>query len=101
MHTRKIPILIIAASTILGTAAQPDPSYKPRRLNKAIELLEDGQTIYYTNAAAGSGEGGRGAPLQPGPPEPQPGYEEGRRMAHTWADVIMYDMEHHPLDFER
>src|SRR5258708_444910 len=64
--------------------AQPDPNYKPRRLNKAIELLEDGQPIYYTN---------NGAPY--GAPA---GYEEGKKAAQTWADVIMYEGEHSPID---
>src|SRR6266852_6219554 len=64
--------------------AQPDPNYKPRRLNKAIELLEDGQPIYYTN---------NGAPY--GAPA---GYEEGKKASQTWADVIMYEGEHSPID---
>jgi 4-hydroxy-2-oxoheptanedioate aldolase len=63
----------------VGLYAQPDPNYKPKRINRAIELLEAGQPIYYT--------GGRG------------GYEEGKKMAHTWADYINYEMEHGPLDF--
>ena len=53
--------------------------YTPKRINKCIELLERGQPIYY---AAGYG-----------------GYEEGRKMAQTWADYIIYNMEHSPLDF--
>lgn len=54
-------------------------SYKPKRINKAIELLEQGQPIYYT--------GGHG------------GYEEGLKMSKTWADYINYEMEHGSLDF--
>ena len=45
------------------------------RINRAIELLAAGQPIYYT----GSGEHT---------------YEGGRKMAHTWADYIAYEMEH-------
>lgn len=41
--------------------------YKPKRINKAIELLEQGQPIYYTTTSGG-------------------GYEEGRKLAKTWAD---------------
>lgn len=54
---------------------------KPKRINKAIELLEQGQPIYYTGARGGAG------------------YEEGKKMAHTWADYINYEMEHGQLDF--
>ena len=32
-----------------------DPHYKPRRINKAIELWEDGQPIYYNSAGMGPG----------------------------------------------
>jgi hypothetical protein len=70
--------------TIVPAMAQPDPNYKPRRLNKAIELLEDGQPIYYTGAVGGSA-----------------GYEEGKKMAQTWADVVMYEMEHDPFDLQK
>ena len=82
-------------------AAQQDPNYKPRRLNKAIELLEDGQPIFYTGAGNGGEGGGRGTPMPPGPPPPMPGYEEGKKMAHTWADMIIYEMEHQPLALEK
>ncbi|MBM3957502.1 MAG: hypothetical protein FJ313_05570 [Gemmatimonadetes bacterium] len=49
------------------------------RINRAIELLEQGQPVYQ----AGAGE------LT---------YENGRRMAGTWADVLMVEFEHHPFD---
>ncbi len=32
-----------------------DRNYKPRRLNKCIELWEDGQPAYYTSAGMGPG----------------------------------------------
>lgn len=51
----------------------------PKRINKAIELLESGQPVYY-----GYGRGG---------------YDEGKAAAKTWADVLMYDMEGAALDF--
>ena len=44
------------------------------RINRAIELLEQGQPIYYTGAGERS-------------------YEGGKKAAGTWADFIMYDME--------
>lgn len=66
-----------------ANAAQPQatseaPTPKPKRLNKCIELLEQGQPIYYTMATGG--------------------YDEGKKLAQTWADMIIYDMEHGPLD---
>src|SRR5215471_17544570 len=55
---------------------------KPKRVNRAIELLEQGQPIYYT----GSHEGTDGS------------FEQGVKDAQTWADYISYDMEHAPFD---
>jgi 4-hydroxy-2-oxoheptanedioate aldolase len=70
----------LAASFLaVNLAAQPDPNYKPKRLNKAIELLQDDVTIFYTGAGGG-------------------GYDQGVKMAKTWADVIMYEMEHGAFD---
>jgi len=54
---------------------------KPKRVNKAIELLEQGQPIYYTGAHGG--------------------FEEGVKMAQTYADYITYEMEHGPYDVPR
>ncbi len=51
----------------------------PARINKAIELLERDQPVYYKGAYGG--------------------YDEGLALAQTWADIIMYNMEHKPLDF--
>ena len=65
-----------------GTASDVhggDASYEPTRINKAIELLERDQPIYYTQVNAG-------------------GYEEGKALAQTWADYITYNMEHSPFD---
>ena len=47
----------------------------PQRINRAIELLEQGQPVYYTGAGELT-------------------YENGRAMAKTWADYITIDMEH-------
>jgi 4-hydroxy-2-oxoheptanedioate aldolase len=55
--------------------------YKPKRINRAIELLASGQPIYYTTIRGGAG------------------YDDGKRMAQTWADYITYEMEHGQLDF--
>ncbi|MCW5981364.1 MAG: hypothetical protein KIT09_24985 [Bryobacteraceae bacterium] len=67
-------ISLILGLANLGSSAPPTP----KRINKAIELLEQGQPVYYT---MGTG-----------------GYEEGKKMAQTWADFIIYDMEHGPFD---
>ncbi len=60
-------------------AARAVSDYQPRRINKSIELLERAQPIYY-DASTG-------------------GYEEGMRMASTWGDYIIYNVEHVALDF--
>src|SRR5690349_20812615 len=54
----------------------------PKRINRAIELLEQGQPVYYTGAHTG-------AVLT---------YEAGREMAGTWADYINIGMEHGCFD---
>ena len=57
-----------------GSQAASTPA-APKRINKAIELLEQGQPIYYTQVSRG-------------------GYDEGVEMAQTWADYITYNFEH-------
>ena len=57
---------------------------KPKRINQAIELLEQGQPIYYT----GSHNGATGT------------FEQGKLDAQTWADYISYDMEAAPYDIQ-
>ena len=49
------------------------------RINKCIELLQQGQEIFTTGA-------------------PELTYEAGREMAQTWADMILTDFEHRPFD---
>jgi 4-hydroxy-2-oxoheptanedioate aldolase len=70
--------LILAVVTTAGLAQQA----KPKRINRAIELLEQGQPIYYT----GSHSGTAGT------------FEQGKSDAQTFADYISYDMEHAPFD---
>ena len=60
-----------------NSAAQK--TWQPKRINKCIELLESGQPIYYASAYGG--------------------YELGVKMAHTWADYIVFNMEHNPVNF--
>src|SRR5258708_37471325 len=52
------------------------------RVNKCVELLAQGQPIYYTSVE-------------------DRGYEGGRAAAKTWADYITYEMEHGPYDVTR
>jgi len=52
------------------------------RINKAVELLEQRQPVYFEFVdSAGAG-----------------GYDGGRALAQTWADYITYDMEHSAFD---
>ena len=50
-----------------------------KRINRCIELLEQGEYLYYTGAG----------PLT---------YENGKKQAKTWADFLMVDYEHSPFD---
>jgi len=61
-----------------------DLNYKPRRLNKVIELWEDGQPMYYGGSGLGPG-------VDP--------YAQGVRMARTYMDAINVEMEHGAIDF--
>lgn len=69
--------MVVAQSGFAQTNEQSN--LKTPRVNKCIELLAAQQPIYY---AAGYG-----------------GYDVGKMMAGTWADYILFNMEHNPLDF--
>ena len=69
----------------LPLVASVDPNYKPRRINKAIELWEDNQVVAYAEYGAS------GAPDC---------FEEGKRMAKTWCDAINFEMENDSLSFD-
>jgi 4-hydroxy-2-oxoheptanedioate aldolase len=62
----------------MASPQQTSTAPKPKRLNKAIELLEMGEPVYFITARGG--------------------YDEGKKAAQTWADAICYDMEHSPLN---
>ena len=62
-----------------------DLNYKPRRLNKVIELWEDGQPVYYTSWGVGPGT------------DP---YEQGKKMCKTYADAINIEFEHGLFDLK-
>lgn len=68
----------------LPQVSSADPHYKPRRVNKAIELWEDNQVAFYN------------VYMPSGAPD---GYEEGKRMAQTYCDAINYEMENGSFDF--
>src|SRR5256886_16637090 len=70
---------VIGCLYVAGIHAQPA---KPKHINRAIDLLEQGQPIYYT----GSHEGTDG------------NFAQGVKDAQTYADYISYDMEHAPFD---
>ena len=72
-------VTVIGCVFVAGMQAQPA---KGKRINRAIELLEQGQPIYYT----GSHEGTEG------------NFDQGVKDAQTYADYISYDMEHAPFD---
>src|SRR4029077_1009028 len=57
---------------------------KAKRINRAIELLDQGQPIYYTGSHSGT-EGS---------------FEQGKKDAQTYADYLSYDMEHAPYDIK-
>ena len=77
------PFCVVACfGLVLGVSTTVAQAPKPRRINRAIELLDSGQPIYYT----GSHEGTDG------------NFEQGVKDAQTYADYISYDMEHAPFD---
>ena len=79
MRKRLSCLCVLLPMGVLVAIAQTPTS---NRINKAIELLAQGQPIYYT----GSHEGTEGS------------FEQGVKDAQTWADYISYDMEHAPFD---
>jgi 4-hydroxy-2-oxoheptanedioate aldolase len=78
--------LFTAVATSIAQTPSPAPAQapQPKRINRAIELLEEGQPIYYT----GSHSGTAGT------------FDQGKQDAQTWADYISYDMEAAPYDIE-
>jgi 4-hydroxy-2-oxoheptanedioate aldolase len=73
---------ILRCTIVLSLAVAAAQTSKPKRINRAIELLEHGQPIYYTGSHSGT-EGS---------------FDQGKKDAQTWADYISYDMEHAPYD---
>jgi 4-hydroxy-2-oxoheptanedioate aldolase len=75
-------VCIAAAVAVVSDMSARAQASKPKHVNRAIELLEAGQPVYYT----GSHSGTEGT------------FEAGKQDAQTWADYISYDMEHAPYD---
>src|SRR5258706_12004301 len=73
---------VCAVFALIVVTVLADDAPKGKRINRAIELLAEGQPIYYT----GSHSGTAGT------------FEQGVKDAQTYADYISYDMEHAPFD---
>jgi 4-hydroxy-2-oxoheptanedioate aldolase len=84
MKNTKTALLCFVAclGLVIGAASIAGQTPKAKRINRAIELLEQGQPIYYT----GSHSGTAGT------------FDQGVKDAQTYADYISYDMEHAPFD---
>src|SRR5580692_12737314 len=81
LKTALVSFIACFALVFFATMTSADAP-KPKRINLAIELLEQGQPVYYT----GSHSGTEGT------------YEQGVKDSQTYADYISYDMEHAPFD---
>lgn len=82
-------LFVLIALTALWTlnlatlGGQNQAPYKPKRLNRAIELLEQKQPVYFTGAIG------------------ERDYEDGKKMAQSYADFIDYPLEHDPFDMSK
>ncbi len=81
--------LALAFGVVAMLAEGGNPAYKAKRINRAVELLADGQPIYYTGSHTGA-PGGSG--------DVSSAFEQGKKDAQTFADYISYDMEHTAYD---
>jgi hypothetical protein len=82
-----LPLALVCCVAILAQNRSTD--YKPKRVNRAVELLADGQPIYYTGSHSGA-PGGTG--------DAAASFEQGQKDSQTYADYISYDMEHTAYD---
>jgi len=73
-------VLLYVVSLTSGSPAMQ--AAKAKRINRAVELLGEGQPIYYTGSHSGT----------------TGNFEQGKLDAQTYADYISYDMEHAPYD---
>lgn len=72
-------VALVAALGPIAVWAQTDSAPSPTRINRAIELLQAGQPVYYQQTTGG-------------------GYDDGMRLASTESDYITYEMEHGAFD---
>jgi len=79
-----MPLALIAVCSALLFVSISAQAPKPKHINRAIELLEARQPVYYTGSHSGT-EGS---------------FEAGKADAQTYADYISYDMEHAPYDIK-
>ena len=73
--------MLARALALVLLVAHPGLAVAAKRVNKAIELLAQGQPVYYTTSRGG--------------------YAEGKELAGTWADYINYELEHGAFDIPR
>jgi len=76
--------ILCPIAILLAVAALSGQTPKAKRLNRIIDILEQGQPVYYDSSHDGIAGG----------------VELGKKDAQTWADYIVYDMEHAPWDIE-
>jgi 4-hydroxy-2-oxoheptanedioate aldolase len=80
---RRTALAALAGGAVALASARPSRAAGAKRVNKAIELLAADQPIYYFTEGRGGSQGG---------------FEEGLRLAKTWADFIIYEKEFGPFD---
>jgi len=79
---QRLSSLVVCGLVAMSFSTPQAQAPTPKHINRAIELLEQRQPIYYTGSHSGT-EGS---------------FEQGVKDAQTWADYISYDMEHAPFD---
>ena len=84
MRVRTTFVFLVACLSLAYADPRAAQMPKPKHINRAIDLLEQGQPIYYTGSHSGT-EGS---------------FEQGTKDAQTYADYISYDMEHAPFDIK-
>src|SRR5436190_1970871 len=80
--TPRLTAAFTCGLAVLALTAPQAQTPKPRHINRAIELLDQRQPVYYTGSHSGT-EGS---------------FDQGVKDAQTYADYISYDMEHAPFD---
>ena len=71
-----LPVALVFGVAVT-LAQNGESAYKPKRINRAVELLADGQPIYYTGSHTGAPGGGASA---------EASFEQGKKDAQTYAD---------------